>query len=158
MIRRHLISKQNGQSIVEALVGLGLISVVGLTFTGGMISLRNTTKSAVNLSATERQINDIAENIKSGVENYQVNYNYDDPGSAKNSGEALAVDKLPMAWDNDKTLPRESCPNCPGTYGYIIQPLEAYRGLYVVTLRMTHKDWIAKGENFRDYSFVVSAK
>ncbi|MDG0816354.1 type II secretion system protein [Bdellovibrio svalbardensis] len=149
---------QKGQTIIESLVGLGLIAIVGFAFTGGMVALRNTTKSAVNLSATERQINDIAENIKSGVENYQVNYNYDQMGSMKNANEALQVESLPMAWDNDKVLPREQCPNCAGSYGYIIQPLEIYRGLYQVTLRMTHKDWISKGEPFRDYTFVVSTK
>lgn len=152
------IRNENGQTIVEAIVGLGLITIVGFAFTGGMVSLRNATKSSVTLSATERQISDIAENIKSGVENYQVNYNYDHPGSLANVNNVLDPKTLPMAWDANMVTTRDQCSDCAGTYGYVIQPLEEYRGLYQVTLRMTHKDWIAKGELFRDYNFVVSAK
>lgn len=159
-MRSHsrFINNQKGQTIIEALVGLGLISIVGFAFTSGMVALRNATKSSVTLSATERQISDIAENIKAGVENYQVNYNYDDPGSLKNVNDVLDLKKLPMAWDANMVTTREQCADCAGTYGYLIQPLKEYRGLYQVTLRMTHKDWIARGEDFRDYNFVVSAK
>lgn len=142
-----------GQSIVEVLVGLGLISIIGFAFSGGMVQLRNTTKDSVVLSATDRQVSDIAENIKSGVENYQVNYNY-----GVTAGSLLDLSSLPMAWDNGIVAARTDCPKCAGTYGYVIQPVDSYRGLYQVTLRMTHKAWAAKGEQYRDYVFVVSAK
>lgn len=144
---------QQGQTIVEALVGFGLIAIVGFAFVGGMVSLRNTTRSTVVLSSSEKQISDIAENIKAGVENYQVNFNYD-----KSASSLLKPDDLPMAWDNGIVALRSECPECAGTYGYTIQPYEEYRGLYKVTLRMTHKSWIEKGEPFRDYIFVMSAK
>ncbi|QDK38087.1 hypothetical protein [Bdellovibrio sp. NC01] len=147
------IANNKGQTIVEALVGLGLLTVVGFTFTGGMISLRNSTKSAVVLSSTERQINDIAENIKAGVENYQVNFDY-----KTGTKESLNVDTLPMAWDNGIITTRAQCPKCAGTYGFVIQPLEQYRGLYQVTMRLTHESWKKNNEEFRDYTFVVSAK
>ncbi len=147
------LKNNRGQTIVESLVGLGLLAIVGFAFTGGMVALRNTTKGSVVLSSTERQINDIAENIKAGVENYQVNFDY-----ASGPNTALNVATLPMAWDNGIIVPRAQCPNCAGTYGFVIQPLEQFRGLYRVTLRMTHKSWIQAGEPFRDYSFVVSAK
>lgn len=155
---QSLVNNQKGQTIVESLVGLGLISVIGLAFSGGMVALRNATKTSVVMSSTERQINDIAENIKAGVENYQVNYNFDTAGTTTNLDKALDYQNLPMAWDNEITTSRDNCPKCAGTYGYIIQPLEAYRGLFQVTLRLTHKDWAAHGEKYRDYTFVVSAK
>ncbi|MEK2645688.1 hypothetical protein [Bdellovibrio sp. BCCA] len=148
-----MILNNRGQTIVESLVGLGLIAIVGSAFIGGMVSLRNTSRSTVVMSSSEKQIADIAENIKSGVENYQVNFNYKTA-----AGEMLAPDSLPMAWDNGKVALREDCPDCAGTYGYVIQPYESYRGLYKVTLRMTHKMWAAKGEPYKDYIFVVSAK
>lgn len=149
----HKTQNQKGQTIVEALIGLGLISMVGLTFVGGMVSLRNTTKNTLVMSSTDKQVNDIAENIKSGVENYQVNFN-----SEKSVSEILNPDSLPMAWDNGKVALRSECKTCAGTYGYVIQPYPEYRGLYKVTLRVTHKSWIEKGEAFKDYHFVVSAK
>nr|BFD67100.1 hypothetical protein HAGR004_21220 [Bdellovibrio sp. HAGR004] len=148
-----MIQNNQGQTLVEALVGFGLIVIVGFAFTGGMVSLRNTTRSTVELSSTDKQINDIAENIKSGVENYQVNFDYKEGASS-----ALAPDTLPMAWDNGISVPKEECETCAGRYGFTIQPYENYRGLYKVTLRMTHTSWKEKNEAFRDYIFVVSAK
>ncbi|MGZ3771289.1 MAG: hypothetical protein ACXVCP_14775 [Bdellovibrio sp.] len=140
-----------GQSILETIIAAALISVVGLAFVGGIIAMRKTTKTTVILSSTEKQIADIAENIKSGVENYQVNFDYSDDSLA----EVLDPDKLPMAWDNGVSVPRKDCDSCAGTFGYTIQPYESFRGLYKVTLRMTHKSW---SEKYRDYIFVVSAK
>ncbi|WP_413587400.1 type IV pilus modification PilV family protein [Bdellovibrio sp. HCB274] len=152
MMKIHLLGNRNGQTIVEALVALGLISVIGLTFAGGMVSLRNTSKASLMASATDRQVSDIAENIKAGVQEYQVNFNYDQT----KIDDYLPVDKLPMLWDVGRVAERGSCDTCKGSYGYIIQPYEVYRGLYLVTLRMTHESWAP--DKFRDYTFVVSAK
>lgn len=144
---------QRGFMMMEILLALGLISLVSFSFIGGMVSLKGTSRESLILSASERQVDDIAENIKAGIENYQVNFNYKD-GRAT----ALTLEELPMAWDIGVLTTREDCPACAGSYGYIIQPLEKFRGLYQVTLRMTHASWEAKGEKYRDYIFVVSAK
>lgn len=103
-----MIQNNQGQTLVEALVGFGLIVIVGFAFTGGMVSLRNTTRSTVELSSTDKQINDIAENIKSGVENYQVNFDYKEGASS-----ALAPDTLPMAWDNGISVPKRNVKPAP---------------------------------------------
>ncbi|MNL18365.1 hypothetical protein D3C87_1395080 [compost metagenome] len=145
-----MIRNNRGQSILESLVGLGLIVVVGFAFVGGIVALRKTTKGTVTLSATERQISDIAENIKAGVENYQINYNY-----RADIDQLLNYKALPMSWDIGVAVPRAQCTECQGTFGYVIVPYEKFRGLYKVTLRMTHKSWL---EPYRDYVFVVSAK
>lgn len=148
-----LIQNNRGVTFIEAIVGFALVGVVSLIFVGGMVYLRNTTKDTVLMSTADKQIIDIAENIKSGVENYQINFNYDAPVE-----DLLEIKKLPMAWGNGMTSLKEDCDGCPGTYGYLIQPFESYRGLYKVTLRMTHVSWTAKGEPYRDYIFVVSAR
>ncbi|MEK2690514.1 type IV pilus modification PilV family protein [Bdellovibrio sp. GT3] len=152
MIKKNKFGGIQGQTIVEALVALGLISVIGLTFAGGMVSLRNTSKASLMASATDRQVSDIAENIKAGVQDYQVNFNYDQT----KIDDFLPPENLPMLWDVGMVAERGNCDKCRGSYGYIIQPYEIYRGLYLVTLRMTHSSWAP--EKFRDYTFVVSAK
>ncbi|QLY26993.1 hypothetical protein [Bdellovibrio sp. KM01] len=152
MIKKSFLQQSKGQSIVEALVALGLISVIGLAFTGGLVQLRNTSKSSLLASATDRQVSDISENIKAGVQDYQVNFDYD-PSQIDTY---LALNNLPMQWDVGRVAAKGQCDTCQGTYGYLIQPYEKYRGLYLVTLRMTHKSWLP--EKFRDYTFVVSAK
>lgn len=141
-----------GQGIVESLVALGMITVIGMTFAGGMVQLHKTSHASLLGSATDRQIADIAENIKAGVQDYQVNFD-SDPAQIDTY---LALENLPMVWDVGRVAAKGQCDACGGTYGYIIQPYENYRGLYLVTLRMTHKSWLP--EKFRDYNFVVSAK
>ena len=61
-----------------------------------------------------------------------------------------------MAWDLGVNLPVSQCPNCRGKYGFVIQPLDMFRGLYTVTLRFTYQDW-GNGV-YKDYIFLVSAK
>ncbi|WP_413578453.1 hypothetical protein ACLVWU_07935 [Bdellovibrio sp. HCB290] len=152
MIKESKYTNNHGQTIIEALVALGLISVIGLTFAGGMANLYKTSQSSLMAGSTDRQVSDIAENIKAGVQDYQVNFNYDQT----KIDDFLPPDKLPMLWDIGRVAERGNCDTCQGSYGYIIQPYELYRGLYLVTLRMTHKSWAP--EKFRDYTFVVSAK
>ncbi|MBS1971629.1 MAG: prepilin-type N-terminal cleavage/methylation domain-containing protein [Bdellovibrionales bacterium] len=147
------LNNQSGYTFIEVLLSLGLLSIVMFAFIGGFISLKGSSRDSLVLSSSERQVDDIAENIKASIENYQVNFNYK---TGKET--ALTLDNLPMAWDIGVLSTRAECPDCAGTYGYIIQPLEQFRGLYQVTLRMTHKSWAVKGEKYRDYVFVVSAK
>ncbi|MGZ3743819.1 MAG: type IV pilus modification PilV family protein [Pseudobdellovibrionaceae bacterium] len=150
---KRVLNTTHGYSFLEILLALSILSVVFFAFVGGLTSLKKNSRESLILSSSSRQVDDIAENIKAGMENYQINFNYND-GKAN----ALSLENLPMAWDIGILTTRQECPNCAGTYGYLIQPMEKFRGLYLVTLRMTHKNWKAKGEPYRDYSFVVSAK
>ncbi|QDK45293.1 hypothetical protein DOM22_09075 [Bdellovibrio sp. ZAP7] len=142
-----------GQTIVESLVALGLISFIGLIFFGGLVQLRKTTSDSLLDSATDRQIADIAENIKAGVQKYQVNFNLDKAALET----LLKPENLPMVWDVGVVAEKGQCDRCQGTYGYVIQPFDKYRGLYMVTLRLSHKSWLPH-ETYRDYNFIVSAK
>lgn len=144
---------KKGFTLIEGLVTMGLLSVMTLVFIGGVHSLKNAFKSTQLISSTDKQVQDIAENIKAGLENYQINFDFDSDANSQ-----LDISNLPMAWDEKKVGSRADCPNCAGSYGYYIQPLEEFRGLYRVTLRMTHKTWVAAGESYRDYVFVVGVK
>lgn len=154
----NMLKNRSGQTIIESLIGAAILGIMFLILVSGLSALRQGSRNNLVLSSSENQINNIADNIKSGIENYQINYNYDSVGSSANLDKALDPLNLPMAWDANHDALKADCSSCPGTYGYIIQPLEAYRGLYQVTLRMTHKDWEEKGEHFRDYIFMVSTK
>jgi hypothetical protein len=145
---RHL--NRRGISVIEGLVALAIVLVTASAFVGGVSQIQKITRNTFVLSASERQIHSIAENIKAGVDSYQINFD-----SAVDIDTALPADNLPMAWSNTMAGTRASCAQCPGTYGYVIQPLSDYRGLYQVTLRMTNTAWT---EPYRDYVFVVSGK
>lgn len=145
------IKTQAGFTMVEIFIALAIMAVGIYGVTTGMDSMRDIAEDTMILSANERQINNIADNIRTGLEQYQINFNYTDQSTQTE----LKVQDLPMAWDIGINARAVDCPNCKGKYGYTVQVLEAYRGLYMVTLRITHKDW---SEPYRDYKFVVTLK
>lgn len=146
-----LLSSQRGFTIVEALIGFVILGTACFSFILGVVSLRDVVKKTNVTSTYDKQINEICSNIKAGVENYQIDFNFDN----SNGDDPLPVESLPMAWDMDVVSTKEKCPWCQGSFGYSIRPLETMRGLYSVNVRFTHKKW---GDFRRDFSFVVSVK
>lgn len=150
-----------GYSLVEALLMSGLLIVIFLAFGQGVGALLDISRTTVLGVSAERSVVEVAESIKAGVENYQLNFAMIKGGANPEREEVLDIDKLSMAWDLNKTCSLKSpdCPDSlPGRYGYLIQPFDEFRGLYKVTVRMTHEKWKVSGEKFKDFVFVVSAK
>src|SRR5437868_6850342 len=92
---RKTLSNQKGLTIVEILVATAIIGVGLFSFISGYIALKNISQKTSVSSTFDKQINEISSNIKAGIENYQVNFNYKD----STEQEMLPIDKLPMAWD-----------------------------------------------------------
>ncbi|KYG61763.1 hypothetical protein ACLWBD_11970 [Bdellovibrio sp. HCB117] len=159
------LKNQKGISILESLLGMAMITLVGSFFISGTINMRKVAKESGTKNSLYKQINDVIENIRPNVRMYQINYSTSD----KSRSEALALDKLPMAWGNGKILPAKECSECPGRYGFVVQASPEFKGLYLVTVRMSHKDWSqAQGDGslpsnpanygFQDYQFVVNSQ
>lgn len=146
------LSAKKGFTIIEGIVALALISTVVVVFFEGIKQFRLVAFRANVLSSNEKQINDIAENIRANFQNYQVNFDY----TSTKLNQLLTINNLPMAWDLGVNLPVSQCTTCRGKYGFVIQPLDSFRGLYTVTLRFTYQDWGAGV--YKDYVFLVSAK
>ncbi|HEX7673085.1 MAG TPA: hypothetical protein VF412_02885 [Bdellovibrio sp.] len=160
------LKNKNGLSILEALLGLAMLTLVGSFFISGMMGMKKVAKDSGTKNSLYKQINDVIENIRPNVRMYQINY----AGTDEERDRALAVDKLPMAWGNGTISTAKECPGCPGRYGYVIQAYPNMKGLYLVTVRMSHKDWAqgmptAEGTptsvgtfGYLDYQFVVNAQ
>lgn len=155
-----------GFSILEAMLGLAMLTLVGSFFISGITGMRKVAKDSGTKNSLYKQINDVIENIRPNVRMYQITYGTSD----EERDRLLAVDKLPMAWGNGSLSTAEKCPSCPGRYGYVIQAYPSIKGLYIVTVRMSHKDW-AQGQEtqdgtptavgsygYLDYQFVVNAQ
>ncbi|WII72309.1 hypothetical protein QJS83_00315 [Bdellovibrio sp. 22V] len=151
-------------SIIEALLGMAMITLVGSFFISGTLSMRKVAKESGTKNSVYKQINDVIENIRPNVRMYQINYYPTD--EARNA--ALALDKLPMAWGNGTISTVEKCKACPGRYGFVIQAYPGMKGLYLVTVRLSHKEWSQGNESakdagansygFVDYQFVVNSQ
>lgn len=155
------LNNQSGFSIVEALLGLAMIGLVGSFFIEGFLSMKKLSVQSGTKNALYKQINDVIENVRPNIRMYQINYS----SKENEKDEALALNKLQMAWGNGFISKAKKCSNCPGRFGYIIQSYPGMKGLYLVTIRMSHKDW-AQDKNvtdpsqygYFDYQFVVNAQ
>ncbi|MBX2993918.1 MAG: type II secretion system protein [Bdellovibrionaceae bacterium] len=149
------LKSQSGFSIVETIVAaaIGIIVISGLIT--GAYYIRKMSSTVQIRSTEEKQIAQVIENIRSSIETYQITYNDDDATPEDTREAALKIENLPMAWSADVITTAQECKNCPGRFGFVIQPFERMRGLYLVTLRLTHIEW---SEGSKDYQFVVSVR
>lgn len=150
---------EKGFTLVENLIALAIVGVVSIGLFGGMVVMQKLATTSRMMSASDKQISDIADSVRVALESHQIDFGRSVKSSAEQNidsiNRSLDVDKLPMYWDTGMTGTKEDCPNCQGRYGFIIQPFEQFPGLYVVTLRVTHESWM---EPYKEYQFVVSAR
>lgn len=160
---KNLARNQQGLSILEVLLGLAMITLVGSFFISGILSMKKVAVNTGTRNALYKQINDVIENIRPNVRMYQVSYFETD----EEREEALNPDTLPMAWGDGIISTRDLCPGCPGRYGYVIQSYPGISGLYLVTVRLTHREWARSDEGpdreglgygHVDYQFVVNTQ
>jgi prepilin-type N-terminal cleavage/methylation domain-containing protein len=148
---------EDGMTLLEIMFALAVLGLGAYLTIEGVSQMRDMSKTTLNMSSTERQITMIVDNIRTSLGQYQINY--DSTPEAKQT--ALDLAKLPMEWDPGVERPvtadclanKQKC--LGGRYGFVVQPLDDPRGLYSVTLRMTHREW---REPFRDYEFLVTVQ
>lgn len=141
---------QAGYSLIEALIAASMVAFIGCTLALGLFQYRRIVARSQLTQVVESQIRDIVENIRPNIGQYQILFDYRDQARE----DALQTARLPMAWTVGLITPVENCPDCPGRYGYVIQPVPAFNGLYRLTLRLTHTQW----ERPREYMFLVTTK
>lgn len=143
---------QKGFTLVEVLIAGGILAAVVYWFAGGTTFLSKRNKQLEELMIMERHVNALYENIQSNIDVYQVTY---DPREFNDNADPSKLkDYLPMAWDMKILTDVKNCKECPGRMGYVIVPLDGYRGLYKLTIRATHP----KVPVFKDYSFLINGK
>ena len=142
----------NGFSFIEILVALSILGAFIFYFTGGNSDLLKRNKNLEELMIMERHVNSLYENIQSNIDIYQITYN---PKDFNNNADPTKIKKyLPIAWDMNNLTTVSDCSECPGRMGFVIVPLEGYRGLYKLTIRVTHPNISV----FKDYLFLINGK
>lgn len=138
--------------MVEVMVAAGLLGGLIYYFSGGTSFLSSRNKNLEELMIMERHVNTLSDNIQSNIDVYQITY---DPKEFNANADPVKLAKyLPLAWDLKILTDVKNCLSCPGRMGYIIVPLDGYRGLYKLTIRVTHP----KLPKFKDYSFLINGK
>ena len=143
---------KNGFSFIEVIVASGVLAVVIYIFGSGSTFLSGRNKDLEELLIMERHVNSLYENIQSNIDIYQITY---DPKSFNDNSDPRTLSKyLPLVWDMNVLTSIESCPDCPGRMGFIIVPLNGYRGLYKLTIRVTHPNV----PDFKDFFYLINGK
>lgn len=152
---KKLFNNQKGMGLLEVLVGISIASVGGFIILNGIDYLGNK-KAVVDKNANlENMISGIIGSIRSNIMMEKIDF---EPEEFLQHTTYDAVEKsLNLCWVNDGMLPLENYPTCPGKIGYVVTPFKVgtmeFRGLYKVTLRMTHRELLPN--QFREYVFIV---
>lgn len=159
MIRQPTNNKpsQKGTTLVELLIASAILGIALAGAAAGLSSFGDVKFKTIGSKAKNDISASVIQNIQSSVAKYQMNFA--DTGASQNqvfeTDRVLAIDNLSFAWSNNFIGGADECPDCPGRYGYVIQPIEGFRHLYKVTIRMTNPD-IFSGH--KDYVFITGNK
>lgn len=146
---------QAGMGLLEILVGISIASVGSFILLNG-IDFLTEKKAVVDKNANlENMISGLIGSIRSNIVMEKIDF--ESENFLRNTTYESVEKSLKLCWVNDGIIPLESYPKCPGKLGYVVAPFKVgtmeYRGLYKVTLRMTHSDLFPN--QFREYVFIV---
>lgn len=157
------LKNNRGFTLIEALVGIGLLGIVMVVGTQGYEYVKRSQEKITTMNTTENRVSEIIQTVKANISQQIISF----PASLATTTSTSLTDpekvvadyiedkltSLPMAWSTYTDSTTAECPTCPGKYGYVITSVPGYGGLYNVTIRFTHTDW---GTTPKTYSFVVS--
>ena len=157
----HLAHKnEHGTTLIETMIGASLMMIGIMAMTGVMTGMSKSSSQAKLKIGDSKQVQSLAESIRKDIGSYQIDFEHPVTMSQSESNAAiinkvLVPTKLAMAWDNNSIYPAHECPSCPGRYGFLIQPFQSSPGLYLVTVRRTHRDWKV---SYKDFQFIVGTR
>lgn len=152
---KTLIRSQKGLGMVEVLMGFALAGV-GAFIILNAVDFLGEKKAIVDKSATmENLMTGLMESVRSNIAMEKVDFQSED--FLNHTTYEAVENSLKLCWVNDGIIPVEEYPGCPGKLGYVVAPMKAgnmeFRGLYKVTVRLTHKE-LFPGQ-FKQYDFIV---
>jgi hypothetical protein len=142
-----IIKNNSGSSFIDALIAVAILVIFSAIYSGGLIQFKKHAERAVNINVADKEVLAVIESVRLDLGSQKLNF------VEGASGIALELDpaKLPYAWSKFGTVKAADCPTCIGKYGYTIQPVTGFSGLFVTTIRMTHKDW----PTYKDFKFII---
>jgi type II secretory pathway pseudopilin PulG len=148
---------QRGFSLVQGLVAMGILSGAMYLFMTGQKQISDELYSEKNKVYAEVMVNGLIQNLKNNLPAYARNYRGQQIFLPLSEQPASDIEtKLSYAWKEDRLVPKDQCPTCPGRLGFSIMPVAdaSMRGLYQVVVLLTHPKVF--GEQVRRYEFIVS--
>lgn len=152
------ILNSSGMSLMEIMIGIGLFGVMTWAFIGGSSYITKQTSNVRSDVSQSRILDSLLMSVRGHAGVYKVNFDPRDFIEAIGEEELQNPLRLPLAW-NDKVITTiENCPKCAGRLGFIVSPVPSYRGMYKLTIRMTHPSIKKQGLNFKDFDYLIKGK
>jgi len=149
-------NNQKGFTLLEVMVSMALIGALSYFLVGSSGKIMQDTQVIRHDLALDKVVQRISDNVRENIDLYQITYNQNEFLNKTTKDELDAI--LPLAWDSNVYTTKEGCPSCPGRAGFIITPIDGYRGLYRVIIRITHTELITGGDGYKDFVFLVKSK
>lgn len=146
---------QRGFGLMEVLIAFGILGV-GTMIALQAISYIDEKKVTVDREATmEGLLTGLIESVRTNIAMEKIDFAADE--FLNNTSYEAVERSLQLCWVHDGIIPVETLPTCPGKIGYVVTPLKIgtleLRGLYKVTVRMTHKELFPG--TYKQYEFIV---
>ncbi len=143
---------KKGFTIIEPILALSILIIMSLISYSSINQVNGLSKRVSISESSEKTVLQIIENVRTNMTSFKSSGTYYTDASAL----ALLDDaNLVMAWDINKNMKKDSCLNCKGRYGFVMQPYEEFRGLYILTIKFNHEIWSGRP---KIYKFLVSSK
>jgi hypothetical protein len=158
---KQILKNNLGFGILEIMISAGLVGV-GLYVVMSGVDFLSDNKTAVDKNIEmEQLISGIVENVRANIVMEKVDFAVDTTTKENlfllNSTPQGVKDSLKLRWTKEGIIPADQCQDCPGRIGYVVTPYKSgsltIRGLYKVTIRMTH-DQMFPGQ-FKQFDFIV---
>ena len=143
---------QKGFTIIEPMIALSILIIMSLISYSSINQVRGLSKRVSVSESSEKTVLQIIENVRTNMTSFKSSGTYYTEASALT---LLDDANLIMAWDINKNVKKDSCLACKGRYGFVMQPYEEFRGLYILTIKFKHESW---NGNPKIYKFLVSSK
>ncbi len=143
---------EKGFTIIEPIIALSILIIMSLISYSSINQVKGLSKRVNVSESSEKTVLQIIENVRTNMTSFKSTSEYYTDASALTLLEDV---NLVMAWDINKNTKKTNCIQCKGRYGFVMQPYEDFRGLYILTMKFTHESW---NGNPKIYKFLVSSK
>lgn len=133
----EMVKSELGMSLIEVMISSAIVVVALTGMTQIFLSVREQTVKLTKERGKSIEIRNVVASLFANTSHYKINFDPDPDAPCKE------LDKgLPLAWDGTTLTDVADCkPNCPqGRVGFVMQPFpnKGLRGVYLVTLRISH--------------------
>lgn len=148
-------SGRRGMTLIEVLIGAVLLGLTAAFSLQALDNLNASKTRAFGLQGRSDIVYSLLENLRENVAYYQTSFEEATLHDEESLDLLLPPDALPYAWSQSRMSTPEECPECPGRYGYVIQPVKGKAALYRITIRLSNPEVFT---GLKDYQFITTIK